>query len=104
MIAQADLQHFCSSKTFFKTHISLMSLLGDIGKQYNPRCDDAERVYSVCLENFHQRIEYILKITPNTPKSESELIQLIMMGESIHQIWVKQISGLISNENIFSLP
>ena len=30
-----------------------------------------------------------LKITPNTPKNETGLTQLIMMGKSIHQIWVK---------------
>ena len=29
-----------------------------------------------------------MKITPNTPKNESGLIQLITMGESIPQIWV----------------
>ena len=29
-----------------------------------------------------------LKITSNTPKNESGLIQLIMMGESICQIWI----------------
>ena len=31
----------------------------------------------------------IKKITPNTLKNESGLTQLIMWGESIHQIWVK---------------
>ena len=30
-----------------------------------------------------------LKITPNTPKNESGLTQLIKMGKSIRQIWVK---------------
>ena len=30
-----------------------------------------------------------MKITPNTHKNQSGLIQLIMMGESIRQIWVK---------------
>ena len=33
-----------------------------------------------------------IKITHNTPKIESGLIRLIMMGESIRQIWVKQTS------------
>ena len=30
-----------------------------------------------------------MKITPGVPNNESGLIQLIMMGESIRQIWVK---------------
>ena len=29
------------------------------------------------------------KNTPNTPKNESGLIRMIMMGESIRQTWVK---------------
>ena len=33
-----------------------------------------------------------IKITPNTPKNESGLIQLIMMGESIRQIWVNIVN------------
>ena len=32
-----------------------------------------------------------IKIAPNTPTNESGLIQLIMMGESIRQIWVNLI-------------
>ena len=31
------------------------------------------------------------KITPNSPKNESGLTQLIRMGESIRQIWVKHL-------------
>ena len=31
-----------------------------------------------------------MKITPNTPKNESGLIQFIMMGKSIRQIWVNK--------------
>ena len=31
----------------------------------------------------------VIKITPYTPKNKSGLIQLIMMGESIRQRWVK---------------
>ena len=37
------------------------------------------------------------KITPNTPKSESRLIQLIMMGESICQIWGKLVFFVCSS-------
>ena len=36
----------------FLTHLSLASLLWDIGKQYSPIWG-----YSVCLENFHRKIE-----------------------------------------------
>ena len=41
------------------THLSLVSLLRDIGKQNSPRCDAADRGirptwgYSVCTEKFH---------------------------------------------------
>ena len=45
--------------------------------------------YSVCTEKFHKNVIKKIKITPNTPKNDSGLIQLIMMGESIRQIWVK---------------
>ena len=45
--------------------------------------------YSVCLENFHRKIEQKLKITPDAPKNERGLTQMIMIGESIRQIWVK---------------
>ena len=38
---------------------------------------------------FAQRNFMKIKITPNTPKNESEPIQLIMMGDTIHQLWVK---------------
>ena len=31
-----------------------------------------------------------MKTTPNTPKNESGLIQWIMMGESILQIWIDE--------------
>ena len=46
------------------THLSLASLLWDIVKQNSPRCDAAEN----------------LKITPDAPKNESGLFQMIMMG------------------------
>ena len=38
-----------------------------------------------------------LKTTPNTPKIESGLTQLIMMGESIHQIRVNVTSPHMSH-------
>ena len=43
------------------THLSLASLLWDIGKQNSPKCDAAKRGvpsgagYSICLENFHRK-------------------------------------------------
>ena len=46
------------------------------------------------LKVISSKNEVKIKITPNTPKNKSGLIQLIMMGESILQIWVK-IEGLI---------
>ena len=75
------------------THLSLVSLLWDIGKQNSPRCDATERgvpsgaILFAC-RNFIKKWGKKIKITPNTPKNESGLIQLITMGESIIQIWV----------------
>ena len=68
-----------------------MYLLWDIGKQNIPRCDAAERgvpsgAILFAQRNFIEKSDKKIKITPNTPKNESELIQLIMMGESIRQI------------------
>ena len=51
----------------------------------------ASRLWLFCLHReiaLKNQIKKI-KITPKTPKNESGLIQLIMIGESIRQIWVK---------------
>ena len=72
-----------------------MSFLWDIGKQNSPRCDAAaERGvrtggYSVFLEDFYQKFVWKLKITPVAPRNISGLIQMIMVGKSIRQKWVK---------------
>ena len=67
-------------------------LLWDIGKQHSPRCDAAAshlRLSCLNREISSKNESKNKKITPNTPKNESGLTQLIMLGESIHQIWVK---------------
>ena len=74
------------------THLCLASLLWDLGKQNSPRWG-----FSVCLEKFHRKMRENLKITPNTPKHESGFTQLIMMGKSIRQIWVKGTQDLSRN-------
>ena len=56
------------------------------------------RGYSVCIEIFHKKCDKKIKITPNTPKNDSGLIQLIMMGESIRQIWVKDSHRLCADK------
>ena len=76
------------------THLSLASFLGDTGKQNSPRCDAAERGVpsgAILFEqrNFIEKRDEKIRITPNTPKNESGLTQLIMMGVSICQIWIK---------------
>ena len=76
------------------THLSLASLLWDIGKQKSPRCDAAERgvpsgAFLFAWRNFIEKMRLKLKITSNTPKNESGLSRFIMMGKSIRQIWVK---------------
>ena len=78
----------------YLTHLSLASLLWDIGKQYSPRCDAAESGVPSGAILFAKRI-FIknlfkkMKITPDAPKNESGLTQMIKMGKSIRQIWVK---------------
>ena len=64
--------------------------------------------YSVCLEEFHRKFELKFKITPNTAKNESGLVQLIMMGKSIRQIWVNVVRFnflrmFAANEKVFKL-
>ena len=46
--------------------------------------------YSVCLEEFHRKIEYNSKIISEVPKNESGLAQMITMGKSIRPIWVNE--------------
>ena len=78
------------------THLSLASFLWDIGKQYSPRCDAAERgvpsgAILFAYRNFIEKWIKILKSHPAAPNYESGLTQMIMLGESIRQIWVKNI-------------
>ena len=37
-----------------------------------------------------------IKITPDAPKNENELTQMIMMGKSIHSIWIKNIQTSVT--------
>ena len=76
------------------THLSLASLLWDIGKQNSPRSDAAERGVPSGAVLFAKRIFTKnlfkkLKVTPDAPKNLSGPTQLIMMGKFIRQIWVK---------------
>ena len=69
------------------THISLASFLWDIGKQNSPRCDAAK-----CgVQSGAILFAYIEKwnISPDAPKNESGLIQMIGMGKFIRHKWVK---------------
>ena len=71
----------------------LPSLLWDIGKQYSPRCDAAERgvpsgAILFAQRNFIEKLDKKIKKTPNTPKDKSGFTLMIMMGKSIRQIWV----------------
>ena len=53
-----------------------------------------------CLHReISSKNEIKLKITPNTPKRESGIIQLIMMGESIRHILVT-VSGMFGMSSI----
>ena len=69
-----------------------MVILWDIGDQHSPRCEAAERgipsgAILFAHRNFMEKSDK--KKIKITTKNESGLIQLIMMGESIRQIWVK---------------
>ena len=71
------------------THISLATLVWDLGKQCRPRSDAAERsVYTVCFQEFLFEMKLKWKSTPDTPKIRNGLVQLIRMEKSIRQIWV----------------
>ena len=77
------------------THISLASHLWEICKQCRPRSDAAERgVWSgstlFAHRNFYQKYDKNEKSTPDNPKRQNGLVQLIRMGKSIRQMWVKR--------------
>ena len=70
------------------THISLASLLWGTAPDVTPQ-NAASHLGLVCLHReISSKNETKNKITPNTPKNESDLTQLITMGESIRQIRV----------------
>ena len=76
------------------THISLMSFLSDKGKQISPRCDATRRGVATgailfAVISFIENEIKIKKNTPDAPKNENGLIQMIKMGKSIRHIWVK---------------
>ena len=104
--------HRCCSTSWrmvpiYLTHLSLAFFLWDIGKQNSPRRDAAERgvpsgAILFASRNFIEKLDKKIKITPNTPKNESGLPQMIMMGKSTRQIWVKEwISVALKLSQIF---
>ena len=87
---------------YFLTHISLASFLWDIGKQYNPRCDAAERGVASEAILFAWR-KYIEKWSKNSKSllmtlKMKGLVQMITMGKSIRHIWfnVKQVVPVVN--------
>ena len=88
------------------THLCLASLLWDKGKQNSPRCDTAERgvqsgailfAKRIFIKNSYENIKSVLM----TQKNESGLTQMIMMGKSICQIWVKLVLEQVQAHNNF---
>ena len=60
------------------------------GSKVNRRTDrQTDKPKAICPSNFFKVGG--IKITYNTAKNESGLTQLIMMGESIRQIWVNRV-------------
>ena len=57
--------------------------------QYSPRCDAASAAILFAYRGISSKNEIKNKITPGGPQNDSGLCQLIMIGMSIHQQWVK---------------
>ena len=72
------------------THISLASFLWDISKQNSPGCNAAKRGVPSGAILFTD-INKNEKITPVSPENESRLSQMIRMGKSIRNRWVKAL-------------
>ena len=75
----------------------LASFLWDVGKQNSPWCDAALCdvpsgailfAYIIFIGQWNKK----WKITPEAPKNESGLVQMIAMGTSIRHKWVKVLS------------
>ena len=80
------------------THLSLASFLANnIAPDATPQnaASHLELFYSHREISSRNEIKKI-KTIPDIPKNESGLSQMIMMGESIRQIWV--------NNHLYSLP
>ena len=85
------------------THISLPSIVRDIGKQYSPRWDAAEcgipsGATLFDKRNFIEKWNQKFKITFDGPNNESGLNQMITMGKSIRHkrvnaIWPKSTTS-----------
>ena len=74
------------------THLSLVSLVWGIGKQNSPRYDAAERgVPSGAIQFDKISLKNGIEIQNHSDasKNQSGLTQMIMIGKSIRQIWVK---------------
>ena len=88
---------FCNvRKMHWLTYLTLASILWDIGKQYIPRCDAAECGVpsGAILFAYRNLIEKWNKILKSHLRPLSGLTQLIMMGESIRQIWVNWLRSM----------
>ena len=66
------------------TQKHLASFLWGISKQHSPRCDATERGIPSGAILFAEEMKLKFKITPEAPKNESGLVQMIAIGTSIH--------------------
>ena len=93
------------------THISLASLIRDIGKQSRPRSDAVERgchrmlhlirVYTVCLQECSiKQTNENWNSTPDNPENGNGPVQLISMEKSTGQIWVKQSNTALEQTDV----
>ena len=53
------------------------------------------RVFTVCLQEFLSKYDRNEKSTSDTPEMKNGLVQLIRMGKSIRQIWVKHFKSCL---------
>ena len=82
-------QKYAQVRIVYKKDDSLgnSSFLWDIGKKKSPRCDTAVAASDLglfcLLKGISSKNEIKMKITPDVPKNENGLTQMIRKGKSI---------------------
>ena len=89
---EAKIYHFAKKRgmqcSIALTHISLVSFVWNIGKQYSPT---SGAVLFGSAEFHLRKMDLKFKVTPNAPKNNRGIPNLIIMGKCIRQKWVNCI-------------